>query len=299
MGEAGESKKWMQQQDAGMYYVTHRARMKYVASAACLLGNCACHEITGPIDSTLTVNQIYQGLCEDVMLTLLYLLSDEEMFKTEQLKLGIEMPFRVMHGRRLQADRASGATASQIAFEFRVSYACGLWEKDIKNALSAASGPVSSSVLRKWHVIENVEGEAAITHRHQTREMIVRAMCACRMVTTAVWAGSIFGLARLFSPDPAERDRAFEQHKLLFKQLLLYEERLASPDASSELKDFDCSFIWRHSVTFREVLQFLVMHPELAHIAVLAFLRLSYESYYHTVGIENTFKWTRAFCPYQ
>ena len=73
-GESGESKKWMQTEDAGCWYTSHRCRMLYLISLVCLLSNTGMHEITGTIDSTLSPDQLYRALSEDVILVLLHIL---------------------------------------------------------------------------------------------------------------------------------------------------------------------------------------------------------------------------------
>ena len=284
----------MQTENAGCYYCSHRCRMLYLISLVCLLSNTAIHEITGPIDSSLSPDQIYRTLFEDVILVLLYILSDIEMYKLEKLRLGMYMPFRMMHSLRLSADTQSGSQASKLAFDFRTSYACGRWQVDIRNVLNAMSGQISLDILQEWHVIERLQGDLTVNiAQMKMRELFGRVFAAQRSLTTSVWDGHIFTLGKLFSTDSRVVQLALVQTQMLFRQLLAYETRLASGECSWEMKEFDSAFIWRHNTVWREAVAYLAKHGLTEHF--LQWLRMVFETYYHTSGIENTFKWIACF----
>ena len=105
--ESSEAKRWMASEDSGQYLIAHRFRMKLLLSVTCSLLFCISF-IEGNINNELSVNEIYEGCHKEVLLTLLYLLSDDMLFATERVRLGALLSFRIFHGRRIKADYESG-----------------------------------------------------------------------------------------------------------------------------------------------------------------------------------------------
>ena len=275
-------------EDAGSYYTSHRCRLQYLASLVCLLANCDVWEITGPIDTTLSPDQIFRAL-GDVMLVLLYILSDNEMFRLEKLRLGMWLPFRLMHSMRLSADRHSGAQSSKVAFDFRVSYACGRWQQDVRNIMQSMSGPINQRTLLDWHVLERCERDFRVTKLYKTREILGRVFSAQRCMTTAVWDGMIYVFGRFFSSSVQVVAQEVANTKRLFLQLIAYENKIASDDCPVEIQHFDATFVWRHNTVWREIIAYVARFG--LDFVLLTRLRNMFETYYHSWGIENTFKW--------
>ena len=126
--EGADSKRWMSTEDGGAHYVSHRYRLKYITSCATLLTR-NVKDIPGVISNAHTPDELYKGLFEDVLLVLLYLLSDDVLHNTEKLRLSAVLSFRIFHGRRLASDFTSGLSSSSLSLQFRVSYASGHWQQ--------------------------------------------------------------------------------------------------------------------------------------------------------------------------
>ena len=284
----------MSTEDAGQYYVCNRYRLLFLLSLACLLTRDVA-TIPGRIESNVSVDQIYKSLKEDVLLVLLYLLSDEELFRKEQVRLAVLLPFRVFHGRRLRADFESGRTSAFLSLEFRVSYASGHWQQELINVINLLSAPLHA--LLKIGVVTRRAGECVLNPDMQKlRERLIRSFAAQRAKTCSLWSGGPYYLAALFSSDPDQRKQCAEWSKQLFSALLDYEARLQEKDCTPELRSFDQSFLWRHSVVWREALADIFRRGGVGS-KLLSLLKLVFSSHYHTKGLEDCF---RFFCsPYQ
>ena len=286
--EGADSKRWMSTEDGGAHYVSFRYRLKYITSCASLVTR-HVKDILGVISNALTPDELYKGLFEDVLLVLLYLLSDDVLHNTEKLRLSAVLSFRIFHGRRLASDFTSGLSSSSLSLQFRVSYASGHWQQEIINAFCVLNA--SKETLMDAAVLESQGGELHVnSEMHLQFERTVRCFAAQRARSCSLYLGGPYAFGLLFSSDPDQRNGYLEYAQKLFANLLRYEERLVDPLCPSAHTAFDSSYIWRHNVFFREVLAHIALNTA-ATRELLWLLRLVFQSHYHTKGIEDVFRW--------
>ena len=276
----------MATEDAGQWFVHRRFRLKFLYAIACLLTRNVCE--FSCVDNSLTLNQIYTALKEDVLLVLLYLASDDVLVQIERIRLAALLQFRIFHGRRLSSDFTSGKLSPELSLKFRVSYAAGHWQQEIANTLQLMHAP--RQTLIEAGVLERRDGDVVLNDSlHRLRERLCRTFAGQRSRTCALWQGGPYYLAAMFSGDASQRESCLQWALTLFRNLLQYEEKLVSGDCSREFKQFNAGWLLRHSVIFRELLADIAKHKG-ATANLMALLLKLFQSHYHTKGLEDAFR---------
>lgn len=154
-----------------------------------------------------------------------YLLWDDKLFATENMRVDTYAPHKEKHSERLllENDKA-GFTSSSIALGLRIGWSCCSWHDELR-AVMCSLFEVSEFTLRKWGVLEEDEHGALNIDigQQELRHRMVEAFSAERIRNMVIWSGGPYHFVKLSSPDASKVQECLGYYAHLWPRFIKYQ----------------------------------------------------------------------------
>ena len=140
------------------------------------------------------------------------------------MRVAVLGPLRRQHGLHLRAETVSGSTAAKHSLETRLAWAREEWLLAVRTAVRLLRRPVSLTSVR-----------AQVPFNAAALESLVRCSAGLQARAFALRAGGVYKLVRLLSPAAAEQVLTRQWAREVFRNLMVLEEAVQSPDVPSGL----------------------------------------------------------------